>query len=61
MIAVTKYSFGLGLEPRKQRNESVDMLVDLAATQEDHPQVCLTLFLFSAFLRPKDRLVMKKT
>ncbi|KAF8588721.1 BSD-domain-containing protein [Ramaria rubella] len=27
-----------GLEPRKQRNEGVDLFVDLAATQEDHPQ-----------------------
>lgn len=46
------YSFRQGLEPRKQRNESVELFVDLAATQEDHPQVRLPLLIFIVFLRP---------
>ena len=45
------YSFCAGLEPRRQRKESVDRFVDLAATQEDHPQVRLPLLIYAAFLR----------
>jgi hypothetical protein len=29
----------LGLEPRRQRNEAVDIFVDLSATLEDHDEV----------------------
>ena len=28
------------IEPRKQRNEEVDLIVNLLATQEDHKEVC---------------------
>jgi hypothetical protein len=35
------------LEPRRQRDEKVELFVDLAATREDHEEVISTLFLIS--------------
>jgi len=32
-------SSSLGLEPRRQRNDAVDIFVDLGATLEDHDEV----------------------
>lgn len=32
--------FLVELEPRRQRNEQLDVLLDLVATIEDHEEVC---------------------
>ena len=36
---VDTFDSSLGLEPRRQRNEAVDIFVDLGATLEDHDEV----------------------
>ena len=36
---VDTFDPSLGLEPRRQRNEAVDIFVDLGATLEDHDKV----------------------